>query len=268
MGTAVITGATAGIGAEFARRLAERGHDLVLVGRRAGRLEALARELGAARGVAVEPLAADLADPAGLAAAVERAGGGDVELLVNSAGINGYGPFAEAEPAVLDAVLALNVTATVQMARAALPGMLARGAGAIVNVASLLAFAGSRPPDPLPRRATYAGTKGFVVAFTRTLAAEVAETPVQIQVVCPGYTATEFHATNGADPVPEGAPPDWKPRAMEAADVVRASLVALDRGEMVCVPGLEDPAAVERLVDAEAAILTADFSAPAARYAG
>src|SRR5690349_5525409 len=114
MGTAVVTGATAGIGAEYARRLAERGHDLVLVARREERLQTLAGELGA------EALGADLGDPADLAAAAERAARDDVELLVNSAGISGYGPFAEADPAVLGAVLALNVTATLQLTRAAL----------------------------------------------------------------------------------------------------------------------------------------------------
>lgn len=252
MGTAVVTGATAGIGAEFARRLAERGHPLVLVGRREHRLGALAGELG----VPAEILPVDLADPAGLAAATERAAGDDVEVLVNSAGINGYGPFAEADPAVLGAVLALNVTATVQLSRAALPGLLARGRGAIVNVASLLAFAGARPPEPLPYRATYAGTKGFVVAFTRTLAAELADSSVRVQVVCPGYTDTEFHGG------------ETKPGAMSARDVVRASLVAMDRGEVVCVPGESDPAALDRLAAAEAEILEADFSPPAARYAG
>jgi short-subunit dehydrogenase len=250
VGTAVVTGATAGIGAEYARRLAERGHDLVLVARREERLQALAGELGA------EAVGADLSDPADLATVAARVAGDDVELLVNSAGINGYGPFAEADPAVLGSVLALNVTATLQLTRAALPGMLARGAGAVVNVASLLAFAGARPPDPLPWRATYAGTKGFVVTFTRTLAAEVAGTPVRVQVLCPGYTDTEFHGGN------------TKPNAMAASDVVRASLVALEHNEVVCIPGECDPAALDRLEAAEADILRADFAAPAARYAG
>ncbi|HEY2637981.1 MAG TPA: SDR family NAD(P)-dependent oxidoreductase, partial [Solirubrobacteraceae bacterium] len=142
-----------------------------------------------------------------------------------------------------------------------------RGQGTIVNVASLLAFAGARPPGPLPVRATYAGTKGFVVAFTRTLAAELADTPVRVQVLCPGYTKTEFHMSNGTDPI-EGTPPDIHPPiAMEAEHVVEASLQALGTGELVCAPGLDDPTAIDRLVAAEAEILTADRATPAARYA-
>src|SRR4051794_12967252 len=125
MGTAIVTGASAGIGAVFARRLAERGDDLVLVARRTDRLEALANGLG----VRVEVLAADVADPGDLARVAKRAAGDDVTLLVNNAGINGYGPFHEVDPAVLAGVLAVNVTAPTVLARAALPGMLARGAG-------------------------------------------------------------------------------------------------------------------------------------------
>src|SRR4051794_37256566 len=120
MGTAIVTGASAGIGAVFARRLAERGHDLVLVARRTERLDDLARELG----VRVEALGADLARPDDLARVAERAAADDVDLLVNNAGINGYGPFAEIDPAVLTGVLAVNVTAPAVLARAAIAGML------------------------------------------------------------------------------------------------------------------------------------------------
>jgi uncharacterized protein len=266
MGVAVVTGATAGIGAVFARRLAERGTDLVLVGRRHDRLEALAAEVSSAHGVGAETLPADLGLAADLERVAERAAVEDVCMVVNSAGINGYGPFAEIAPATLAAVIALNVTAPVRLSRAALPGMLAREGGTIINVASLLAFAGARPPDPLPRRATYAGTKGFIVAFTRTLAAEVGDSPLRIQVLCPGYTATEFHMTNGSEPVQGTAPADQPARAMAAEDVVQASVVALDSGEVVCAPGVEDPDAVERLVAAEAGLLGGDRSTLAGRY--
>jgi uncharacterized protein len=266
MGCAVVTGATAGIGAVFARRLAERGSDLVLVGRRRERLDALAAELTRAHGVQAEPLGADLSLAADLERVAERAAAADVSMVVNNAGINGYGSFAEVAPSTLAAVIALNVTAPVRLSRAALPGMLAREAGTIVNVASLLAFAGARPPDPLPRRATYAGTKGFIVAFTRTLAAEVADSPLRIQVLCPGYTATEFHMTNGSEPVQGTAPADQPARAMAADDVVEASLVALESGEVVCAPGVEDPKAVERLAAAEAGFLGGDRSTLAGRY--
>jgi short-subunit dehydrogenase len=265
-GVAVVTGASAGIGAEYARRLAERGHDVVLVARRRERLDRLAEELRAGHGVRVEVLVADLGHPEGVTAVADRARRDDVALLINNAGINGYGPFAEVEPAVLAHVLAVNVTAPTLLARAALPGMLERGAGAIVNVASLLAFAGALPPDPLPWRATYAGTKGYLVTFSRTLASELAGTPVRVQALCPGLTATEFHLTSGTDPV-QGTAPDEQPRAMAAADVVRASLLALEAGEVVCAPGLDDPRSIDRLVEAEAEIRTASRREPARRYA-
>ena len=185
MSTAIVTGASAGIGTVFARRLAERGSDLVLVARRQERIEGLAEELAAAHGVRAEPLVADLGDPAGVARVAERAAADDVGTLVNNAGINGYAPFAEVDPDIVAKVIAVNVTALALLSRAALPGMLERGEGTIVNVASILAFAASLPPDPLPLRATYAATKGFVLTFTRTLAAEVADTPVRVQVRVP-----------------------------------------------------------------------------------
>jgi short-subunit dehydrogenase len=188
-GSAVVTGASAGIGTAYARQLAARGHHVVLVARRAQRLHALAAELGDA-----EVLVADLARPDDVAAVAARVARDDVDVLVNNAGINGYGPFADADPAVLAAVLQVNVTAPTLLTRAALPGMIERGRGAIVNVASLLAFSGALPPGPLPHRATYAGTKGHVVVFSRVLAREVEGTGVRVQVCCPGRTATEFHA--------------------------------------------------------------------------
>jgi short-subunit dehydrogenase len=263
MGTAIVTGASAGIGAEFARRLAARGYDLVLVARRADRLDQLAQELGGAR---TESLVADLRDPKDVQAVADRAAQDDVTLLVNNAGINGYDPFAESDADVLADVIAVNVTAPTLLARAALPGMLDRGEGAIIGVASMLAFAGSVPPDPLPYRATYAATKGYMVTFTRTLAAEVGDAPVKLQLLCPGYTATEFHMSNGSDPV--AGQPVEQPWAMTAADVVQASLVALDTGEEICIPGLDDPASIAGLIAAEKELRSAMRRDVARRYAG
>jgi hypothetical protein len=261
-GTAVVTGASAGIGEVYARRLAERGYRLVLVARREGRLRALADELGG------EALVADLASEADVARVAERVAADDVTLLVNNAGINGYGPFAEADPALLSKVIALNVTVPTVLTRAAVPGMLARGRGAVINVASLLAFAAALPPGPLPIRAVYAGTKGYVVTFTRTLAAELAGTPLRIQVCCPGYTATEFHLTAGEAPVSDetAAAKPAEPHAMSPEDVVLASLAGLDAGEVVVAPGLEDPAAVDRLIAAEAELRGASRAVLAGRY--
>jgi short-subunit dehydrogenase len=263
-GTAVVTGASAGIGEVYARRLAERGYDLVLVARREPRLRALAAELGG------EALVADLADERDVARVAERVAADDVTLLVNNAGINGYGPFGEVDEQLLTKVITLNVTVPTVLTRAAVPGMLERGHGAVINVASLLAFAGALPPDPLPYRATYAGTKGYVVTFTRTLAAELADTPLRVQVCCPGYTATEFHLTAGEAPVSdaEAAAKPAEPRAMSAEDVVTASLAGLDAGEVVVAPGLEDPAAVDRLIAAEAELRGASRPVLAPRYRG
>jgi short-subunit dehydrogenase len=269
-GTAVVTGASSGIGAHYARHLAGEGHDLVLVARRAHRLEQLAAELREEYGVAVEPLVADLARPDDRPPVLDRLGRHDVSLLVNNAGISGYGPFDEADPAVLAQVVELNVTAPTLLTRAAVAGMRRRGGGAVVNVASLLAFAGALPPDPLPHRAVYAGTKGYIVTFTRTLAAELQGTGVQVQVVCPGYTATEFHAAQGLEPVPDGAPDlvTVSARAMAAEAVVVASMAALRTGEVVCIPGLGDPAAVERLARAELGIRSGSGAELAPRYRG
>ncbi|MFJ7149143.1 SDR family NAD(P)-dependent oxidoreductase [Streptomyces sp. NPDC100445] len=264
-GTALVTGASSGIGAEYAGRLAERGRNLVLVARRAERLDALARRLREDRRVEVEPLVADMSRPADLARVAERAAGEDVDLLVNNAGINGYGLFAEVDPGLLGKVLEVNVVAPTVLARAVVPGMVRRGRGAVVNVASLLAFAGDLPPGPLPRRAVYGGTKGYVVTFTRTLAAELAGTGVRVQVVCPGLTATEFHLGTGEEPV-AGAARVHDDGGMPAADVVTASLAALEDGEVVCVPGLSDAGAVARLSAAELGLREGSGARAAARY--
>ncbi|WP_416530037.1 SDR family NAD(P)-dependent oxidoreductase [Streptomyces coelicoflavus] len=176
-GTALVTGASSGIGAAYARRLAAEGWDTVLVARRAQRLDDLARGLRAETSTTVETVVADLSAPDDLARVAGRAAGEDIGFVLNNAGINGYGPFAALEPSLLRKVLDVNVLAVTALARAAVPGMLARGRGTLVNVASQLAFAGSLPPGPLPERAVYAGSKGYVVTFTRTLAAELSGSP-------------------------------------------------------------------------------------------
>ncbi|NBD07804.1 SDR family NAD(P)-dependent oxidoreductase [Corallococcus silvisoli] len=251
-GTALVTGTSAGIGAVYARRLAGLGYDLVLVARREERLRALAAELTAAHGVRAEVLRADLTADADIHRVAARAGGEDLTLLVNNAGVGGYGPFAQVEPDALEGLAHLHILAPMLATRAALPGMLARGRGAVINVASLLAFSGAMPPGPLPHRATYAGAKAFLVHFTRTLAGELRGTPVRAQVVCPGMTFTEF---NGG-----------YPGTMSPEDVVTASLVALERGETVCVPGLASAEAVTALEQAEAGMLRGGQYTLAERY--
>ncbi|HEY0560364.1 MAG TPA: SDR family NAD(P)-dependent oxidoreductase [Frankiaceae bacterium] len=267
-GTAVVTGASAGIGEQYARQLADRGYDLVLVARREHRLRRLADELATRCAVRVETCCADLGRPDGLAAVEQRLVASDVTLLVNNAGINGYGRFVDVAPDVLDAVVTLNVDAPLRLARVGLPGMLERGAGAVINVASLLAFSGAVTDARLPERATYAATKSFLVTWSRLLAAETAGTGVTVQVVCPGYTASEFHLSTTAAPVSDQAAATLadQPRAMPAEDVVRASLLALDRGELVCVPGLADPSALDALAAAEALLRSGSRRELADRY--
>ncbi|WP_432181614.1 SDR family NAD(P)-dependent oxidoreductase [Streptomyces sp. NBC_00063] len=250
---ALITGASSGIGAAYARQLSA-DYDLVLVARRADRLSELADEL---RGAAVEVLPADLSTTDGIATVAKRLADGDIRLLISNAGTGGYAPLAQVPAGEIDRLLTLNAVASMQLARAALPGMLAVGEGAIVTVASLLAFSAGQDDPRMPSRTLYAAAKAATVAFTRTLATEVAGTGVRTQVVCPGVVATEFD--NGAGRA--------LPFAMNAEDVARASLTGLRSGESICVPGLEDQAAaMDALLAAEAALLGGNRPAPATRY--
>ncbi|RKH13049.1 SDR family NAD(P)-dependent oxidoreductase [Corallococcus sp. CA053C] len=251
-GTALVTGTSAGIGAVYAQRLAALGYDLVLVARREERLVAQAAELKAAHGIRAEVLRADLTADGDIHRVAARAAGGDISLVINNAGIGGYGPFAQVEPSALEGLAHLHILAPMLATRAALPGMIERGRGAVINVASLLAFSGSLPPVPLPHRATYAGAKAFLVHFTRALAGELKGTPVRAQVVCPGMTATEFNGGYAG--------------AMSPEDVVTASLVALERGETVCVPGLEAAEALVALEQAELGMLRGSSVKLAGRY--
>ena len=263
-GTALITGASSGIGAAFARHLAVQGWDLVLVARREARLRALADLLE----TAVELLVADLSLATDLDRIATRASGDDVALLINCAGINGFGPAHQVTGEMMAHVIAVNVTAPTLLTRSALAGMLARDVGTIINVSSRLAFGSTIAPAGLmPHRGVYAGTKGYLVTFTRTLESEISGSQVRLQVLCPPLTATEFHLTDGAatvtaDPVvPAGM-------GMAADDVVRASLAALETGETVCLPSLADPAPLANWAAAEAAVFSAAAGPLAGRYGG
>lgn len=257
---ALVTGASAGIGVAFCERLAADGYDLVAVARRRGRLEELAARLEGEHGTRVEVLAADLADADGLAAVEERTAAG-IDLLVNNAGFAGYRAFAELDPAVAEDLVRVHVLATTRLTRAAVPAIVERGGGAIVNVASLLAFSGSLPPDPLPQRATYGACKAYMVVFTQLLQQELASTGVRVQVLCPGLVRTEFHEVAGRDPgrLPYGM--------MEPGEVVRASLRGLELGEVVCAPGLEDLGLVGASDEAQRTLFRAAVAGRlAARY--
>jgi short-subunit dehydrogenase len=224
--SSLVTGASSGIGAAFAEALAREQYDLVLVARRAERLEDLAKRLGEARGVDVEVLPADLTEAAGIARVIECIEKRAPDLLVNNAGRGTFGSFADLDPERELDEIELNVSVLVRLTRAALPGMLERGHGDIINVSSLAGF------QPMPFNATYGGTKAFVNSFTEALHEELRDTGVRVQVLCPGFTRTEFQETAGVESsvVPAFA---W----MEAEQVVEASLRALERGDLICVPG-------------------------------
>jgi uncharacterized protein len=171
----------------------------------------------------------------------------DVGLLVNNAGFAGYAHFAEVDPEVVDDLIDVHIRAATRLTRAVLPGMVERNEGAIINVASLLAFSGTLPPQPLPYRATYAGAKAYLVAFTQALAGELAGTAVRVEVCCPGLIATEFHDGMDMSGIPFPV--------MEPSEVVDAALEGLRLGEAVCVPGLDDTTLVDRLDDSQRSLL-------------
>ncbi|GFG63569.1 dehydrogenase [Mycobacterium kubicae] len=222
---ALITGPTSGIGAGFARRYARDGYDLVLVARDVARMDQLADELRANAGH-IEVLQADLAEAAGRDKVIERLGAG-VRVLVNNAGFGTSGEFWEADPAQLQSQLDVNVTAVMHLTRAALPPMLAAGAGTVINIASV---AGLLPG----RGSTYSASKAWVVSFTEGLANGLQGTGVGVHAVCPGYVRTEFHSRAGIDmaSVPSLL---W----LEVDDVVSASLADIARGKVLSVPGVQ-----------------------------
>lgn len=226
--TALITGASSGIGESFARLLAARGTDLVLVARRAELLKALAERLSDRYKIAVEVLAADLTDPDRLAGIEARLRDDPVDLLVNNAGYGAFGGFADL--AIEDQLkeIDLNVVALVRLTYAALPAMLDRGAGGVLNVASMAAFA------PSPGSATYGATKAYVAAFSESLHAEVRAAGVHVTALCPGFTRTD--ETDAANLL-------W----LRRDDVARAGLAAVSAGRALSVPGAQYKAALPAL---------------------
>ncbi len=236
---ALVTGASSGIGEAFARELSARGRAVVLVARRKDRLEALARELGGeARAIAV---ALDVAAPGAgeQLDALLRAREIEVDLLVNNAGVGHTGRFHEEPAERALAMVDLNVRALVDLTRRFVPPMVARGAGAVVNVASMASF------QAVPFLAVYAATKAFVLSFTEALSDELAGTGVRAQAVCPGNIPTEFQRTAGTADVPFTRTPATSPRAVAAA-----SLDGLARGRPLVIPSARDRGTVmlQRLV--------------------
>jgi hypothetical protein len=225
--SALVTGASTGIGRTFAERLARDEYDLVLVARGAERLEALAKALSEQRGIEARVLAADLTEPADLARVEAEVRERTPDLLVNNAGFGTVGRFAELDLDGEEREVRLNVLALVRLTHAALGPMLERGNGSIVNVSSL---AGE---SPAPYNATYGATKAYVTSFTEALSEELRGRGVRVQALLPGFTRTEFQERAGIDAstIPAIA---W----MEADAVVDASLAALERGQVTCIPGL------------------------------
>lgn len=259
---ALITGASSGIGMTYAERLAQRDYDLVLVARRKQRLNELADRLHRDRGIKADVVCADLADPKGLIEVETRISSDqNLDLLINNAGFGGYQPFVSIPPKVIDDLIEIHIRAVARLARAALPNMVRRGNGAIINVASLLALNATAPPNPLPSRATYAGAKAFILAFSQALASELTGTGVQVQVCLPGRVGTEFHTVQGIDL-------SKLPPAMTADDVVTASLAALKSGEVVCIPALTDPGLFSQITDAQLKVFSTSAMLPilAERY--
>lgn len=226
----MITGASTGIGAIYADRLAHRGHDLILVARDTTRLEALAARLRAETGRTVTVLTADLTDAEQLATVAQViADAPDLGLLVNNAGMALTGTLATSPAAEVARMIALNVTAPALLARAAAIRLSAAGHGAIVNIASVLALV----PEMLD--GTYSGTKAFMLNLSQGLAQELAPGGVHVQAVLPGATRTEIWERSGKDV--DAFPAEM---VMDAADLVDAALVGLDRGETVTIPPLAD----------------------------
>jgi short-subunit dehydrogenase len=231
--TALITGASSGIGAAFARQLATMGYDLILVARREERLAALAAELQERHTTTAEVLAADLARSNDVKRVLKRITElDDLDLLINNAGFGAPGSFAEVYLAPQLDMIRLHVIASVCLTRAALPGMIARRHGTIINVSSIAGL------TPIPGSATYSATKAYLNIFSGALQAELRGTGVKVQALCPGFTHTEFHDT----PTHRGFRRSRIPEILwiSAEEVAEQSLGALNRHQVIFIPGFKN----------------------------
>ncbi len=257
-GTAIVTGASSGIGKVYAERLAARGYDLVLVARREDRLHQIAADLQDRFPILAEVLVCDLSRPDGVSTVIDRiAGDASVSLLVNNAGFSRLKPLTQTPDDVITSMIALNVTALTALSKAALVSFKKKGSGTLVNVGSGAGFA------PYPGIPVYGSTKAYVYLFTRSLQNEVEETAVRVQLVLPGAVVSEgWDVAGGAElePLPESV-------VMTTEDCVDAALSGLDRGELVTSPSLHDEALLRDYETAATRLLQGMFDAkPAARY--
>ncbi|HVO48346.1 MAG TPA: SDR family oxidoreductase [Steroidobacteraceae bacterium] len=258
LGKAVVTGASTGIGALYADRLARRGYDLILVARNRERLEALARHLADTTHRSVEVLAADLADRSGLREVEERLQDDPtITMLVNNAGVAAAGPLLASDVDKMEAMIDINVTALTRLTYAAVPGFVKRGKGTVVNISSIVAVY----PERL--NGVYGATKAFVLAFSQSLQHELSDKGIRVQAVLPGATRTPLWALAGVDI--EQLP---KEIVMDAGEMVDAALAGLDQGEFATVPALPELADWNAFESARLAMAPKlSRSAPAARYA-
>ena len=257
-GTALITGASTGIGAVYADRLARRGYDLVLVARNKERLEALAERLVRENGRRVEVLAADLTATADLRRVEERLRSDErITLLLNNAGLGATATLLDSDPDQIDTMIQLNVVALTRLTRAVAPGFVARGGGALINIASIVALS----PELL--NGSYSGSKAYVVNLSQSLHHELGAKGVKVQAVLPGATRTDFWGI-------AGVPVEHLPQeiVMSAEDLVDSALAGFDAGELITIPSLPDVEDWKRFDAARQALgPNLSRSVPAARYA-
>jgi short-subunit dehydrogenase len=241
--TVVVTGASSGIGAVYADRFAARGHDVVVIARDEHRLNELAADLRARHGVAVDVMRADLTDRADLVRVEGRlADDPAIAVLVNNAGAATPGGFIDSDGDAIDALIRLNVTSVARLSRAAIPGFLERGAGAIINIASVVGLA------PEFGLGVYGATKSFVLTLSQSLHHEFGERGLYVQAVLPAATRTEIWERSGRDV-------DALTGVMDTPELVDAALVGYDRRELVTIPPLPDASQYEAFNNARLAML-------------
>lgn len=256
-GTALVTGSSSGIGAAYAERLAGRGYDLLLVARNEDRLKELGAKLEAAHGVKVETLKADLSDAADVRKVEKRVREDEaITLIVNNAGIGPKGKLLDDDVDYLDDMIALNVVSVNRLAIAAAQTFAVRGRGAIINIASVVAFI------PEMFNGTYSATKSFVLSLTQSLASELKDSGVKVQAVLPGLTRTEIFDRAG------GSMDHLDPEMiMDVTDMVDAALAGFDQGELITIPSLSDTTLLDAANAARGALGPhLSLRKPASRY--